>query len=95
MQPYRCGRRCQRTRQGRELGYDGKTRIHPTQGEGANDAFAPSEQAVADARGILEAWEAGAGSGVVAYQGRMIENLHVASARRTLTIHDSIAAIDR
>ena len=82
-------------RQGRELGFDGKTLIHPSQVEGATDAFAPSEQAVADARGILEAWEAGAGSGVVTYQGRMIENLHVASARRTLTIHDSIAAIDR
>jgi citrate lyase subunit beta/citryl-CoA lyase len=82
-------------RQGRELGFDGKTLIHPSQVEGANDAFAPSDQAVADARGILEAWEAGAGSGVVTYQGRMIENLHVASARRTLTIHDSIAAIDR
>jgi citrate lyase subunit beta/citryl-CoA lyase len=82
-------------RQGRELGFDGKTLIHPSQVEGANDTFAPSEQAVADARGILEAWEAGAGSGVVTYQGRMIENLHVASARRTLALHDSIAAIDR
>jgi citrate lyase subunit beta / citryl-CoA lyase len=82
-------------RQGRELGFDGKTLIHPSQVEGANEVFAPSEQAVADARGILEAWEAGAGSGVVTYQGRMIESLHVASARRTLTIHDTIAAVDR
>jgi citrate lyase subunit beta/citryl-CoA lyase len=82
-------------RQGRELGFDGKTLIHPSQVEGANEVFAPSEQAVADARGVLEAWEAGAGSGVVTYHGRMIENLHVASARRTLSIHDSIAAVDR
>ena len=82
-------------RQGRELGFDGKTLIHPGQVEGANAVFAPSEQAVADARGILEAWEAGAGSGVVTYQGRMIENLHVASARRTLSIHESIESIDR
>jgi citrate lyase subunit beta/citryl-CoA lyase len=82
-------------RQGRELGFDGKTLVHPGQVEGANEVFAPSEQAVADARGILGAWEAGAGSGVVTYQGRMIENLHVASARRTLSIHDTIAAIDR
>ena len=82
-------------RQGRELGFDGKTLIHPGQVEGANEVFAPSERAVADARGILEAWEAGAGSGVVTYQGRMIENLHVASARRTLSIHDTIAAMDR
>jgi citrate lyase subunit beta/citryl-CoA lyase len=76
-------------RQGRELGFDGKTLIHPGQVAGANEAFAPSAQAVEDARGILEAWEAG-GSGVVTYNGRMIENLHVESARRTLTIHDAI-----
>jgi len=81
-------------RQGREMGFDGKTLIHPGQVEGANEVFAPSEQAVADARGILEAWEAGAGSGVVTYQGRMIENLHVASARRTLALHDTIAGLD-
>ena len=77
-------------RQGRELGFDGKTLIHPGQVEGANEVFAPSEQAVADARGILAAWEDAAGSGVVTYQGRMIESLHVESARRTLSIHDAI-----
>ena len=77
-------------RQGRELGFDGKTLIHPGQVEGANEVFAPSEQAVADARGILAAWEGAAGSGVVTYNGRMIESLHVESARRTLSIHDAI-----
>ena len=77
-------------RQGRELGFDGKTLIHPGQVEGANAAFAPSEQAVDDARGILQAWEDGAGSGVVTYRGRMIENLHVDTARRTLAIHEAI-----
>src|SRR5204863_8780156 len=80
-------------RQGRELGFDGKTLIHPGQVAGANEVFAPGEQAVADARGILEAWEGGAGSGVVTYQGRMVENLHVESARRTLSIHEAIAAL--
>jgi citrate lyase subunit beta / citryl-CoA lyase len=80
-------------RQGREMGFDGKTLIHPGQVAGANAAFAPSEDAVADARGILQAWEDGAGSGVVTYRGRMIENLHVESARRTLAIHDAIAAL--
>ena len=50
-------------RQGREMGFDGKTLIHPGQVEGANAAFAPSEQAVEDARGILQAWEDGRGSG--------------------------------
>ena len=48
-------------RQGREMGFDGKTLIHPGQVEGANRVFAPSEQAVEEARGILSAWEQGAG----------------------------------
>ncbi len=78
-------------RQGRELGFDGKTLIHPGQVEGANTAFAPSDESVEDARGILQAWEDGAGTGVVTYRGRMIENLHVDSARRTLAIHEAIA----
>ena len=48
-------------RQGREMGFDGKTLIHPGQVEGANEAFAPSEQAIEDSRGILKAWEEGKG----------------------------------
>ena len=80
-------------RQGRELGFDGKTLIHPGQVEGANEAFAPSEQALDDARGVLQAWDDGAGSGVVTYQGRMVENLHVESARRTLDVHEAIKAL--
>jgi len=79
--------------QGRQMGFDGKTLIHPGQVGPANEAFAPSEQAVADARGILEAWEAGRGSGVVTYNGRMIENLHVASAERILAMHEAIEAL--
>ena len=79
--------------QGRELGFDGKTLVHPGQVDGANEAFAPSEQAVEDARGILRAWEDGRGSGVVTYRGKMVENLHVESARRTLTIADAIGAL--
>jgi citrate lyase subunit beta/citryl-CoA lyase len=77
-------------RQGREMGFDGKTLVHPGQVQGANEAFAPSQRAVEDARGILQAWEDGRGSGVVTYNGRMVENLHVESARRTLAIHDVI-----
>ena len=80
-------------RQGRELGFDGKTLIHPGQVEGANTAFAPSEQAVADARGLIEAWEAGKGAGVVTYNGKMVENLHVESARRTLAIDEAVRAL--
>ncbi|HEU4566732.1 MAG TPA: CoA ester lyase [Marmoricola sp.] len=80
-------------RQGRELGFDGKTLIHPGQVTGANEAFAPSDRAVQDARDILEAWESGNG-GVVTWNGRMIENLHVESARRTLSIHEAIRALE-
>ena len=80
-------------RQGREMGFDGKTLIHPGQVDTANEEFAPSEQAVENARGILQAWEDGKGSGVVTHNGRMIENLHVESARRTLSIHDAISAL--
>jgi citrate lyase subunit beta / citryl-CoA lyase len=79
-------------RQGREMGFDGKTLIHPGQVEGANETFAPSDQAIEDARGILAAWEA-RDSGVVTYNGRMIENLHVESAQRTLAIAEAIAAL--
>jgi citrate lyase subunit beta/citryl-CoA lyase len=80
-------------RQGRELGFDGKTLIHPDQVEGANTAFSPSKEAVADARGILQAWEDGRGAGVVTYRGRMVESLHVDTARRTLALHEAIASL--
>jgi citrate lyase subunit beta/citryl-CoA lyase len=80
-------------RQGREMGFDGKTLIHPGQVAGANESFAPGEQAVEDARGILQAWEDGRGTGVVTYNGRMIENLHVESAQRTLTMHEAIRGL--
>ncbi len=80
-------------RQGREMGFDGKTLVHPGQVDGANAAYAPSEEEVADARGVLRAWAEGEGSGVVTYRGRMVENLHVESARRTLAIADAIGAL--
>jgi citrate lyase subunit beta / citryl-CoA lyase len=78
--------------QGRQMGFDGKTLIHPGQVEPANEQFAPSAEAVEDARGLIEAFES-AGSGVATYKNKMIENLHVESARRTLTIHDAISAL--
>jgi len=78
--------------QGRDLGFDGKTLIHPGQVDACNAAFSPSAEAVQEARGILEAWEAGAGTGVVTYNGRMIENLHVDTARRVLDIDAAIRA---
>ena len=78
--------------QGRQFGFDGKTLIHPGQVDGANEAFAPSEQAVEDARGLIAAWDART-TGVVTYNNRMVENLHVESAQRTLSIAEAIAAL--
>jgi citrate lyase subunit beta / citryl-CoA lyase len=81
-------------RQGREFGFDGKTLIHPTQLEPCNRAFAPSEEEIARARRIIEAFETARrqGRGVVTVDGRMIENLHVDQARRTVAQADAIAA---
>ena len=65
--------------QGREMGFDGKTLIHPSQVEPCNEAFAPSADEVEDARGLIATFDeaTAAGKGVVTYKGRMIENLHV------------------
>jgi citrate lyase subunit beta / citryl-CoA lyase len=78
--------------QGRDLGFDGKTLIHPGQVEVCNATFAPDESAVEEARGVIAAWDAGAGTGVVTYNGRMVENLHVDIARRVLATHEAITA---
>lgn len=78
--------------QGRDMGFDGKTLIHPGQVEVCNSTFAPSEEAVEEAQGILQAWEDGAGAGVVTFNGKMVENLHVDIARRVLATHEAIVA---
>ncbi len=82
-------------RQGRELGFDGKTLIHPRQIEAANRAFAPSEEEVAQARRIIDAWQQARaeGRGVVVVDGRLVENLHVAMAEKTLALHEAIQAM--
>ncbi len=77
-------------RQGRDLGFDGKTLVHPGQVEACNAVFAPSAQEVEQARGILAAWEGAAGAGVVVHEGRMVELLHVESARTVLATHEAV-----
>lgn len=81
-------------RQGRDLGFDGKTLIHPDQIAPANQAFAPSAEEVARARRLIAAYaEANAaGKGALRFEGRLIEALHVAEARRLITLADAIAA---
>ena len=80
--------------QGRELGFDGKTLIHPKTVPVANAVFAPSEAEVAQARKIIAAHAeaTAAGKGVVLLDGKLIENLHVEMARRTMTLADAVAA---
>jgi citrate lyase subunit beta/citryl-CoA lyase len=80
--------------QGLELGFDGKTLIHPGQVDPCNEVFAPSEAEVASSRKIIAAFEEAEaeGRGVVTVNGRMIENLHVDNARRILALADAIAA---
>ena len=79
-------------RQGRQMGFDGKTLIHPSQVDGANEAFAPATRRRGRPR-HLQPWRTAAGKGVVTYNGRMVENLHVESAQRTLSIHEAIQAL--
>ena len=81
-------------RQGRDLGFDGKTLIHPRQIEPANAAFGPSEADVAWARRIIAAYDAAraAGKGVVVVDGRLVENLHVLEARRLVALAEMIDA---
>jgi citrate lyase subunit beta/citryl-CoA lyase len=82
-------------RQGREMGFDGKTLIHPSQLDPCNEVFAPSADQVSDAQEIIAAFEAAErdGRGVVTVNGRMIENLHVDEARRTLAQAAAIAEL--
>ena len=72
--------------QGRQFGFDGKTLIHPGQVEPCNRLFSPTPEQIAESQAILAAWDAAAaeGRGVATVNGRMIENLHVETARRIL-----------
>ena len=78
--------------QGRALGFDGKTLIHPDQVATANEVFAPPEDEVAWARKIIAAFELpeNKGKGVITVEGRMVELLHAEMARRTVAIAEAI-----
>ncbi len=82
-------------RQGRELGFDGKTLIHPKTIEAANRLFAPGEEEIAWSEKIIAAHaEASAqGQGVVVVEGKLIENLHVENARRLIGLKAAINAL--
>jgi citrate lyase subunit beta/citryl-CoA lyase len=78
----------------RDMGFDGKTIIHPRQIDTCNAVFAPTAEEVAQARTIISAFEQpqNAGKGVIALDGRLIERRHEQMARRTLAIAEAIAA---
>jgi len=80
--------------QGRDLGFDGKTLIHPNQIAPCNAAFSPSNVEVAQARKIIAAFELpeNEGKGVVQLDGRMVERMHADMARRTVAVADAISA---
>lgn len=81
--------------QGMQMGFDGKTLIHPTQVEIANEVWAPSATEIDHATRVIAAFDEAVaeGRGVITVDGRMIENLHVDNARRVLAVHAAITAL--
>src|SRR4029077_7497097 len=78
--------------QGVDLGFDGKTLIHPSQIEPCNTAFSPSPADVEQARKMIAAFDLpeNKGKGVISIDGRMVERLHADMARRTVAIAEAI-----
>ena len=81
---------------GRDLGFDGKTLIHPSQLDTANRVFAPSPHDVEHAQAVIEAFAdpQNAGKGVLKVNGKMTELLHLDEARRTVTMDEAIRAFE-
>ncbi|WP_299283765.1 CoA ester lyase [uncultured Tateyamaria sp.] len=83
--------------QGRDMGFDGKTLIHPAQVDIANAAFSPSETDIDLARRQIAAFEEteASGQGVAVVDGRIVENLHIVTARETLAKANAIAELEK
>jgi citrate lyase subunit beta / citryl-CoA lyase len=83
--------------QARDLGFDGKTLIHPGQVEACNAIFTPPAEEVEHARKIIAAFELpeNASRGAIQLDGRMVERLHADMAARTIAIADAIAAMGK
>jgi citrate lyase subunit beta/citryl-CoA lyase len=81
--------------QGRDLGFDGKTLIHPSQLEDCNRIFAPSRHDVEQAQAVIEAFAdpANAGKGVLKVNGKMTELLHLDEAKRTVAMDEAIRGL--
>ena len=78
--------------QGRSMGFDGKTLIHPDQVGPCNEAFSPSDEQVADARGLIDAFDAAVAEqkAVATYKGKLVEHLHVTMAEKVLATREAI-----
>jgi len=83
---------CYACTQGRDMGFDGKTLIHPNQIEMANASFGPSPEEVAEAEERISAYEAAiqTGAGIAVLNGKLIEELHIQDAKRILALAKSI-----
>jgi citrate lyase subunit beta / citryl-CoA lyase len=81
--------------QGKAMGFDGKTLVHPSQVGPANDVWAPDDDEIDFSRRVISAFEEAEaeGRGVITVDGRMIEHLHVENAKRILAVADAIAAL--
>lgn len=81
--------------QGATMGFDGKTLIHPSQVEIANDVWAPSVEEIEYSLRVIAAFDeaTASGRGVITVDGRMIENLHVDNARRVLAVQRAIEGL--
>lgn len=79
---------------GRSMGFDGKTLIHPSQIETANEVFGHSEASIAGAYAVLEVWQEAlaSGKGVAVLDGKLVENLHAAEAERVIAFAEALAA---
>jgi citrate lyase subunit beta/citryl-CoA lyase len=83
-------------RQGKELGFDGKTLIHPKTIATANEVFAPSQQEIDWSHRIIAAHAeaTAAGKGVVVVDGKLVENLHVENAKRLVALGEAIQELE-
>lgn len=83
-------------REGRDMGFDGKSLIHPAQVATANAVFGPCDEEIEVARRHIAAYEAAqrAGEGIAVVDGRIVEHLHLETARATLAMQDAIAELE-
>lgn len=83
--------------QGRDMGFDGKTLIHPSQIQTANTIFGPSSEEIEEAQQRIAAYQAAieAGAGIAVLNGKLIEELHIQDAKRILALAEAIASFNR